>query len=291
MTAPNRRRAARVCVGFPVQIYGNCGFVMGEVRDLSRTGLRMRVPTDDLGFSPTSNLREAAEGVAEALRDRFALDLHFEHLGPLLQRNVTLARIGLPAEAPGCVEICCQFDRELSDTDASFLETDLPPLQEVVAAWVPSEHLPETCSGVVTLDPCAEPPVKIPRAEHDRPTPCERPRQRYRALVRGTRRDAPSSFFCHTDLVTAIGVRVRIPRADYGDHVTPAMRRVVARYGREMELRIVGKEGEDLWTGAVQVNGVELPGEQRDVMLVTLGFLEPLRLSELRQLGLVQRAA
>ena len=57
-----------------------------------------------------------------------------------------------------------------------------------------------------------------------------------------------------------------------------------------MSLRLVSGAA-DLWTGHVNVRGVELPSDQPDVMLVTLGFERGLRLSELRDLGLVSKAA
>jgi len=290
VTDPNRRQADRVPVETSVQIYGRRGFVHGTICDLSRTGLRMRVRAEDLGFAPTSDLREAAEGVAKSLGERFALDLNHDHLGPLLQRGVELTRVGLPADAGEYVELCCQFDHELAHPEASFLETDLPPARKLVAACVPPEHMPETGDGVVTCDPQAERPVEIERPQAEAPPVPQRPRQRYRALVSGTARDTPSSFFCHTDLITVIGVRVRIPRADYGEHVTAAMRRLVKRYGRTMDLRILA-ETDEVWGGDAQINGVELPADQPDVMLVTLGFKSPLRLSELRTLGLVRTAA
>ncbi len=288
MTNDNRRRANRVEVGLPVQVYTRSGYVAAEMRDLSRTGLRIRARTKDMGFQATSDLRLAAEGVAACLRHEFAVDLNHERLGPLLQRGVELTRIGLPSDAPEHVELCCEFVEPLSDTDAAYLETELPPVREVVAAWVPDEHLPEDCAGVVTFEPQTPRPVKLP--EPEAPKAFERPRQSYRALVGGTAVGTPSTFFCHTDLITAIGVRVRMPRADYGEDVTQAGRILVGRYGRALDLRIVS-DAADVWTGPVTVNGIELPREQPDVMLVTLGFGRPLRMSELRDLGLVCQAA
>ena len=117
-----------------------------------------------------------------------------------------------------------------------------------------------------------------------------------RALVAGMKRDAPPSFFCYTDMVTRMGVRVRLHREDAGIElgqdvgVSKALQTLVSRYGAELELRLVDSTG-DVWRGPSRFSGVELPARHPEEVLVTLAFGRPLSLSDLRRLDLIAGAA
>lgn len=291
MTTTDRRRAARVEVGIPAQLYTRRGFVAATVRDLSRAGLRMRATSEDLGFESTEDLRAAARGIAAAFSPTFGLELDYERYGPLIQRDVSLARIGLPADAPTCVEICCAFERALSDEEEALLDASLPAVNETVDAWTEPDADDAACLGVVTMRPMEEAvqPVVVSMA-HQRPNAFERPRQRYRTLVAGTKRSAPPAFFCHSDLITAVGVRVRLPRQHGGAGPSGALRRLIREHGKVLDVRVLG-ESEDLWRGRARLSGVELPTQAPDRMFVTLAYETPLSMSDLRRLGLLSRVA
>ena len=295
MSNRNRRRADRIEVGIPAQIYAR-GFIDARVCDLSRTGLRMRVRVADLGMQATSDMAEVARAVADVLAPHFALDLDYKKFGPLLQRGVMLTRVGLVPDAPLYVELCCEFDEPLDDEVATILMAELPPVRDDVPAWTPEENAQVSYDGVVTMRPegsldekpvaVAEAPVKLPNTEAP-PKPASSPvRHRYRALVTGTSRNAPPAFFCHTDLVTAVGVRVRLPRPSDAADVRNAMGKLVKVHGSTVDVRILD-ESQDVWSGAARVTGVELPPDRLDVMLVTLAYERPLSMSTMRRLGLV----
>ncbi|MDA1193912.1 MAG: PilZ domain-containing protein [Planctomycetota bacterium] len=289
MKSHERRRAERVEVGIPAQIYTHRGFLDAKVCDLSRTGLRLRLRVKDLDLEATEDLRSAAEAVASILGDQFALDLDYRKLGPLLQRGVELTRIALPVDEPLFVELCCSFDEPLNDAVTDILQTELPPVRTVALAVAREVEPPRACSGVMTMrsaDELRERPVKLPPVEPE-PKPSIPPvRHRYRALVTGTSKEAPPAFFCHTDLVTAVGVRVCISRPRDASGVRETMTKLVKVHGHEVDVRLLDAKT-DVWSGPARVTGVELPPDRRDVMLVTLAFARPLGLPALRQLGLV----
>lgn len=291
MSSRDRRRAERIEVGIPAQIYTHLGFVQARICDLSRTGLRLRVRCHDLGFKATTNLRLAAEAIAEALTPQFALDLDYEKLGPLLQRQVSLARIGLPSEEPLFVELCCKFDVPLGEGETAILQTELPEVGSTTKTWVPDEFMPKDCNGTVTLRSREDPlhrPLPLPPHDPRRPGTVP-PRHRYRALVTGTAKRAPPSFFCHTDLVTAIGVRISVPRPSDATTIAEAMERLVQVHGQTVDVRILD-ESKDLWVGRARLTSVELPPNRLDVMLVTLTYERPLSMSAMRRMGLLSVA-
>jgi len=305
LSTRNRRRAERIEVGIPAQIYTSTGFLAAKVCDLSRTGLRLRIQADALGMQPTKDMGVAARRVADALAPHFALDLDYEKFGPLLQRGVELTRIGLPADGPGEVEICCAFDEPLDDHVTGILDAQLPAVRDDLPAWTPEEDAETSYAGVVTLRPkdalheqssaVAEAPASTeapvvtapaPLRLVDQPPAVPAPRHRYRALVTGTSAGAPPAFFCHTDLVTVVGVRVRLPRPEGAVDIRKAMSKLMKVHGSTVDVRILD-ESEDVWAGAARVTGVELPTDRLDVMLVTLAYQRPLGMAAMRRLGLV----
>lgn len=291
MSTRNRRRAERVEVGMPAQIYTRRGFLEAKVCDLSRTGLRMRIRVAALDLPATSQLHEAAQAVAETLAEDFALDLDYKKLGPLLQRRVALTRVGLVPDAPLFVEVCCEFDEPLTDDVLAILHQELPPIRDDVEAWTPSpvQVAGATPGGTLTIrsrDELRERPVKLPVTDAPK-KPAHAPvRHRYRALVSGTTRNAPPAFFCHTDLVTAVGVRVCVPRPSEAADVRNAMAKLVKAHGSTVDVRILDGST-DVWSGSARVTGVELPRDRADVMLVTLAYDRPLSMATLRRFGLV----
>ena len=287
MTSPNRRKADRVDVGIPIQLRTASGDHPAEIVDLSRTGLRVRMPVD----SARENATQAAERMRHALSPSFSLDMDYERLGPLLNKDVEPIRVGIPKDAPDVVEICGEFFEYLEDEEVHYLQLNapLPELRDSVDVWVDVE--PEASEPE---EPA--PTTGVPVLRKEEPGPSAMPRQRYRALVAGMKRDAPPSFFCHTDMVTRMGVRVRLQREDagieVGEHVSvsKALQTLVSLYGPELELRLVDGSG-DVWSGPSRFSGVELPSHHPEEVLVTLSFGRPLSLADLRRLDLIGGAA
>lgn len=280
VTSNNRRKADRVDVGIPAQLHTRIGPVAAEVVDLSRTGLRLRFPISAMPTDSSPHAGKAADRAAEFLAPTFGLDMHFEKLGPLLNKCVTPIRVGIPSDAEDMIEVCCEFENLFADEESGYLEltSPLPPLRDSVDVWVD-----------VVPDPEPEPT----QAET---VIASIPRQRYRALVSSLKHDAPPSFFCHTDMVTLVGVRVRLQRDEAGVPagqdltLSEALSSLIARYGAELELRLVDKGG-DIWRGPSRFSGIELPLDYPTEMLVTLAFDRNLSLAELRALGLLSHAA
>ncbi len=265
-----------------------------QVCDLSRTGLRLRSETGDLGVETAAGAEEVGALVRKRLRSHFVVSLNHDRLGSLLQRRVELIRVELPEADPQGVELCCQFSEPLEQAEAELLESHLPPVRRTVVPE-PAAMSPSTppSAGVLNGPVLSTPvtgPIAVQRPQGAPPTDGGRPRQRYRALVSATRKDTLQTFRCHTDLVTGVGIRIAIPRGGYGDATAAAARKFVKRYGKQLDLR-VSDETLDIWSGRVRVSGVELPANRPDMMLVTLAFDRSLALNELRSLGLIQHVA
>jgi len=300
----NRRRAERVEVGLPVQLHGPHGFIEAAVGDLSRTGLRLRVSPEAFSSERPTDLRGAAQWVAHVLAPQFSLHLNYRQLGPLIQKDVRITRIGVPADATDSVELCCEFVGALGEEETAMLGVALPPPTERSEAWNPARDLPRTCVGSVTFQPPGEDGIRAPfllDPEQRVPnsprcvSPC--PPQRYRALVAGTKLDLPAAFFCYTDMVTVFGVRVRLPReagrslrGRRASSTGPVLEGFLRRYGAILELRLL-KGGEDVWKGPARVSGLELPEHRPEEMLLSLAFVKALSLGDLRRLDLLQRVA
>lgn len=278
MNSNNRRKADRLDVGIPVQLRTRDGSLAAEIVDLSRTGLRVWFPISSVPGEPGAAPRRAGE----MLSPNFELEINYEQLGPLLNKSVKPIRVGIPSDAPDMIEVCCEFEGVFEDEESGYLDlgSPLPPMRDSVDVWVEVEQEPEP---IPEPAPPVQPILKLPR-------------RRYRALVSGLKPSAPPAFFCHTDMVTRTGVRVRLKRGDAGiPHgeqvsVSKALSTLIARYGAELDLRIVDPGG-DIWRGPSHFSGLELPRNQPDALLVTLAFGRRLSLAELRRLELVGEAA
>jgi hypothetical protein len=273
---------------FPVKLITQRTAVEGEVRDLSRTGIRLRVLATALGAGHPADVHEAGRLVAAALDESFEVHLHHRRLGSLVPRGVRVVRVGLPPDEPGSLELCCDFGAPLGDEEAGVLQVDLPHIDPDVV--VPEVTLAEPVAGEMSFDGESD-------DEAQPPSRCDEPPAPLRAFVSTTMRAGPPSAFCRTDMVTSIAVRVRFPRrlglasrsAD-AFSASGAASRFVERFGDVVDLRLVASEG-DVWSGPVRVSGVELPDDAPEVMLVTLAFDRPLRNAEARSLGLECEAA
>lgn len=125
----NQRRAHRIPCELPTRIYGSLTDLDAQVLDLSRTGLRIRLPLDALGVEEAGDMLALARAVDRHMGPRFNLDLNHVALGPLLRKRVHLVRIGEAPLAEGLVELGCEFRVPLSDDESGVLELDLPAIE------------------------------------------------------------------------------------------------------------------------------------------------------------------
>ncbi len=300
MSAANRRRACRLPLQVPVQLQGRDGPVDALMQDVSRTGVRLQVATQALGFAPTLELASTAQMVADRLDASIVMRLHHDALGSLLERTATITRLSIPSDAPDSVELGCQFEVPLSAEEATTLGVPLPPVEGDDEAFCPradsAAPFRRTTVSELTADvevPPERPDVAAEPSGQHAPAPRfgVSAKQTFRAYVASTADDAPPSLLCHTDHLSREAVRVRVPRTGYeGDTVAEATVRFTQRYGTRAGLKIMDIH-QHLWTGPVRVCSLEMPAERGSDMLITLAFGRRLRPAELRRLGLATEAA
>lgn len=291
MTTDNRRRAGRIQVDIRAKLMTHVSSVDAEVCDLSRTGIRLRLSAQTLGVDLTPDLEAVEAELGRALPAPMFMTLDHDRLGPLVQRLARLLRLGIPKDQLDVVDICCSFAEALTDEEAQVLGLPLPSVEETVEVWKDVGVGRETQADLSSC-PAAGPEEGGPLSETASP-----PRHRYRVLVSSTARRAPPSIFCYTDLVTSVGVRIRVPRTQLpAGKTATALRatdlctRLVKRYGPSVDVQL--HDGDhSIWSGAMKITGAELPRADASEVLLSLGFVEPLRLSEMRSLGLLSSAA
>ncbi|MDA1194926.1 MAG: PilZ domain-containing protein [Planctomycetota bacterium] len=131
----NRRQAVRVECDLPVRLHGGAGDeYAGRIIDLSRTGLRLRIPGKLLGVHRLSSLVQVTRRLHETLGDQFRGELHYEMLGPLIQRTLKPCRIAKRDWEQTDVEIGCEFDIGLTAEEVGMLGMPLPAVGAEVAA-------------------------------------------------------------------------------------------------------------------------------------------------------------
>jgi hypothetical protein len=268
MTKRNRRKTARALFGVPVQIDSDAGPIEARLVDVSLTGARIRIPASAMGYAPSFDLAETALQLAARLAPRFEARLHYQVLGPLLHRGLKMMRIAVPADAPEEVELGCCFDRALS-------------LDEVMALGVAQATLaPRTASREGAADAAEESETPLIPRIHGGVA------RRYRAYINGTLGISPPIMPCWSDQLDRNAIRIRMPRDGYeAEDVAGATVRFISHYGNEVGLKLV-EGATHLWTGRTRVCGVELPGDPRADLLLTLAFSRRLRPAELRRLRL-----
>lgn len=126
MSSAENRRALRVSCALPVRVAARGARFAGTIQDVSRTGLRLWIPTTELG-SDAESLLAMAQLVDEQIGSKFQGDLHYEMLGPLIRKQLQIVRLGQSAMEPA-VELGCVFDVPLTDDESSMLGLGLPEL-------------------------------------------------------------------------------------------------------------------------------------------------------------------
>ena len=268
------RQAVRVDCDLPVRMNGGKGDYEGTIVDMSRTGLRVRMPGATLGVHRLSSLVQVTRSLHDALGDTFSGDLHHEMLGPLVQRTLTPCRIAKRDWEHTDVEIGCEFDRGLTDEEVGMLGLPLPR--------VGSEDDPadlHVAGPVRRVDGAPEPTGPHLRG----PEPVERTAYLY-----------PSPGKTSKPLVTRTNSLTRgmaILAVDDGQGwdlpdlaVADLVMALDAAYGTSILLRVM--EGEDdLWVGPAELQEVDVtPGSRRIRLGVSFG--RELRTEELGRLGL-----
>lgn len=289
-----QRAAKRIECDFPLRLVSDLQTIDAVACDVSRTGIRVRIPGRALGVHRLSSLVEIARRVSNMLGEVFVADFHPDRLGGLVRKTLHPIRIGQRDWESADVELGCQIPEGLCDDIAGMLGLLLPREGE--------EEAPPELKG-------AEPVVREVPVHESHPEPAEEPEpvaeveesfdlvgkrvsENWRAYVTGKTETGRSVFVASTEGVTAHGAVLRIhdiSRLELDGNVDDVSRFVVSfceAYGESVTLRVMDG-ARHVWSGPAKLREAEFPPENPGQALLTVAFARELRLAEQRELGLV----
>ena len=275
-----RRRAARVTCRLPVRLVRGGHVTHGTTEDLSRTGVRIRVPLKDLSLEPDVELASVARRLDQRLGEACVGEFHWQVLGSLVRKVLRVVRVVRAAGDATLVDLGCELRVPLDVLESEALGVDLPAL---ASGW--------TASAWSALPPC-EPEVvsEVPMSEAGAAASQRRravlmpPRARGRAPLKG---QAPE--VTEHGVVMTLPESVRLALHEDRQDATALLLAFDARYGSQHELLLL--EGDEpIWSGSARVTGLE---HQRSThrMVLTLSLSDPLRPEELVRLGVTAAVA
>lgn len=259
MQQNNRRQAARVPCEVPVRIEAeDSPVITASLMDLSRTGLRLRIPGSALGVHRLSSLAQVARRLSEVLGDEFLGELHSERLGPLIRKQLRTVRIAKRDWEHADVEIgCVVCEGHLTDLEATLLGVHLPPI---------GSDAPAAADEVPAASQEAAPS----------------------AFIYGRNRGAETPIVARTDELTRGMAMLTVDEDNeqlQNMDVTTLAETLDGEFGSEVTLRIsVG--GEDLWVGPAEIKEIDVEDEEQGHVRLGVAFGRELRAEELKRLGL-----
>jgi hypothetical protein len=273
MGSDNRRRAVRIECDLPVRLEADGGDLAVRLVDLSRTGVRLRVPGELLGVHRLSSLAQVTKRLREILGDVFDAELHYEMLGPLVRKTLRPRRIAKQDWEHSDVDVGCHLDQPITDEEAGMLGTPLPTIG--------SEEIPIGLEGVGPQRREAAPPPL-------RPAPPVRDPQSFTAWLYPEAGKSSKPLRTETLSLTRGMAMLQVGKGQGWDlHELPVAKVIEAldqAYGTGILLRIV--EGpDDVWAGPAEILEVEVAPESCDIR-VGVSFGRQLRSEELGRLGL-----
>jgi hypothetical protein len=256
MQQGNRREAVRVPCEVPVRIEAeDAPQVVASLVDVSRTGLRIRLSGSVLGVHRLSSLAQIARRASALLGDSFLGELHFEHLGPLIRKQLRTVRVAKRDWEHADVELGCLItDGHLTDLEATLLGVHLPPVgaEEEAPEAAPSEPAALRAYLYASDEHANEPIVA-----------------RTGALTRGMAMLTVEEGADHLRTMDVTSVAVALDDA----------------FGSEVTLRIADGT-EDLWVGPAEIKEVDVDDEASGEVKLGVAFGRELRAEELKRLGL-----
>lgn len=249
-TSMERRRAPRVATVLPVRLNVGGRALIGETRDLSRIGARIRVPLTQLALLPQAGLPEISARIGKLFGDVVVADLNHSVLGTLVRRSLRVVRLARPADVPTSVDIGCMLRVPLSDDEVGALGLVLP-----------DQHLPK---GVYTAHEVFARLKRKRRENEDVPEAM--------AFVSADATGSAPPVRASSAAWTDRGVLLHLDRhagATLGTRSRDASAmfdRFVQAYGANVNLLLVRNQ-RPLWSGTVALRAVEVDPLRDEVYL------------------------
>lgn len=275
-----------------VVIVTSAGTFLGEMQDLSRPGIRLRLRRNALGLTETGDLRTTVEQLERMLGTTPTLNLDVRDGGLPIEKRVRVTRIALPMDAANTVELGCRFEVPLDPKQVRALGIAGPVERDIAAAegrkpprpasTVRVPRPPSKVPPATGIARVADPSVEV-RTEGDGPVvPCD-----FRALISSLAEPRRPAILCHADQFTRAAVRVRMSRHGYeGLSVAEAAVRITQRHGTEQTMKLV-VDSLEVWNGTVRLYSVEVPDSRGGEVLLTFAFKDVLSDEETVRMGLV----
>jgi hypothetical protein len=274
-----RRRAARVACRLPIRLVRGSHVTHGVTEDLSRAGVRVRLPLDGLELGPEVELAGVARRLDQRLGEACVGEFHWQSLGSLVRKVLRVVRVTRVPDDPFHVDLGCELRVPLDALESEALGVDLPPMLagRGFQPWA-------TVNG--------EGPAPAPRATMTEEPVAAAPGARRRAVLMPPRARGRAPLRAQAPQVSESSVVLSLPEpARFVFHVqrqdaTALLLAFDERYGSEHGLLLL--EGDEpVWSGMARVNGLEFQRVQQRLVL-TLDLPEPLRPDELERLGVAR---
>ena len=226
MSTNTRRSAHRVACRFPVVVEGRSKPVVLQAEDVSRNGMKLRVPRNQLQLPSLPTLGQVAGALSRIFPEETWATLDPERLGPAVKRRLRVVRIVRPILANEDLRVGCYLTTPLAGDDGDRLGLDIPAA---------GDSLPD---------------VSIPPA----------PLAELRALVvpQGGKSFLP--FEATPVQVDAEGLVVRVSESlDLpldADDMNVRVMAFAEQYGDEVQLR-VSRSGQTAWQGPARLQTAE----------------------------------
>ena len=271
MSGVEQRGARRIACEIPLQLRGDGGRIVARAVDLSRTGLRMRIPGKHLGVHRLSSLVQVARRVSGVLGQMFTSEFDPDRLGGLIHKDIQVVRIAQRDWESADVDLGCLLAEPFTDEEAGMLGVALPQIGE--------SRAPDTLSGT-------RPEVR--GSDDAKTAKPKRPRLRAYLYARGAPEQAPiPTYATHVDAQHALLTIPDIAGLGFAETPKDVSHFVMALdegYGSELRARIVDGARE-VWSGNVSLLDAELRGQQPTQAILGVDFETQLAPEDLARMG------
>jgi hypothetical protein len=262
-----RRAAPRVACHLPMRISAQGRVLYAHAWDISRHGVGLRVPLEQLGLDPSEGMASVARRLDTVLADVMAAEFRYDVLGPLVRRGLRAVRIGRLDRARGTVELGCVLRTPLTDDELQVLGLDVPPATGVMP--VPADD-----AEVAMHDARSGRWAAYVAAAPTRPGP---------PLRSPSVRLAEGCAAFVLDFPEARRLPLGVERTEAGTLLTG----VIESYGPQVTLFVVEEE-RPLWAGPARVDGLEVHGPEATALRLHLSPDRPLSPGEQLRLGIIR---